>query len=271
MRLPFLITTLAPLASLALLACTANPVTERPQLMLVSGEKAAADAAAAYAELLALAEFRHALNVDRQMVERVRVIASRLISQAALYRPETGGWQWEVNVFLSDVPNAFCLAGGKIGIHSGLLLRVAPTDDELAQVIGHEIAHAISDHGNERASTAMASSLTVRVLVFSQRLNNVVSQVLKDAARIGVNLPNSRLAEAEADRIGMLIAAKAGFDPRAAITLWEKIGAHQVAESSSFLSTHPLPAERIAALQDEADRLRNAGGEVAPRAAQDRP
>jgi len=268
MRLPLLTTMLV---LLALPGCTANPVTERPQLMLVSGEQAVADGAAAYAELLEMADYRHALNGDAKMVERVRAIANRLIPQAVGYRPAIAAWQWEVNVFMSDLPNAFCLAGGKIGVNSGLLLRLAPTDDELAQVIGHEIAHALSDHGRERASTAIASTVSIRALVFSQHLNTVASQLLKDAARVGVNLPNSRLAEAEADRIGMLIAAKAGFDPGAVITLWKKIGAREVAGTSSLLSTHPLPAERIAALQGEADRLRITVGEAAAGGAPDKP
>jgi predicted Zn-dependent protease len=243
---------------LTLVACSTNPVTDRAQLMVISEEQILTGSYSAYADMLDEAALRRALNTDARMTERVRAIAARIIPQAVAYRPKLADWQWEVNVIKSDVSNAFCMPGGKIAVNAALLTRLQPTEDELAQIIGHEIAHALSEHSREKISNATASGYLLNVIGLSPRMNTVSSKVLQNIVEIGIHLPNGRFAEREADQIGTLIAAKAGYDPRAAISLWEKVRAlqdDQAERASTLLSTHPLPAERIAALQEDVARL----------------
>jgi len=147
------------------------------------------------------------------------------------------------------------MPGGKIGINTGLLARLQPTDDELAQIIGHEIAHALSEHTREKISNSTTSTYLLNVVGLSRRMNTVSSKILQQFVEVGVHLPNSRQSELEADQVGTLIAAKAGYDPRAAASLWEKVRALTGEQSSVFLSTHPLPGERISALRVEAEGL----------------
>jgi predicted Zn-dependent protease len=224
--------------------------------MVITEAESMAAASRAYADMIEDASAHGDLNPDLRSAERVRDIAFRIIPHAAAYRPGLADWRWEANVFRSDVANAFCMPGGKIGLNSGLLARLQPTDDELAQVLGHEIAHALSDHSREKISTATTSTYVVNAIGLTRYMNTVSTTLLKNVADVAVNLPNSRVAESEADQVGVLIAAKAGYDPKAAVSLWEKVRALQGEQTSSFLSTHPLPAERIAFLQSEATRLR---------------
>jgi predicted Zn-dependent protease len=141
------------------------------------------------------------------------------------------------------------MAGGRMAIFTGLLLKVDPTDDELAQVMGHEIAHALANHTAERMSVAMASQLGVVAagILLDQSATTIAAGVA--AAQVAVNLPNSRQAEAEADRIGIELAAKAGYDPQAAVTLWQKMAVVGGGKGPpQFLSTHPSDATRQQAL-----------------------
>jgi predicted Zn-dependent protease len=176
-------------------------------------------------------------------VQRVQAISRRLIAQTGTFRPDAAAWRWEVNVFQSDQVNAFCMAGGKIGIYSGLITKLNTTDDELAAVMGHEIAHALREHVREAVSREAGTQLVLGGLGALTgieglaKLGSVVTQVTFD-------LPRSRDAETEADRIGVELAARAGYDPRAAISLWNKMGQVSGGGPPKFLSTHPSPATR---------------------------
>ena len=248
-RFPFLLA-----LTLGVAACQTAPVTGRKQLMLVPESQAIQASTQAYAEVLAPIKKQGKLNNDPAMKARVDKITARLVAQAIKYRPETESWDWQVAVI--DDPktlNAWCMAGGRMAIYSGIITQLSLSDDEIAQVMGHEIAHALAKHTAERMSTAMASEAALQVGAMLLGSDSATSQMtLKAAAAattVGVQLPNSRQQESEADRIGIELAAKAGYDPHAAPKLWEKmLQATGGKGQSDFLSTHPQSEKREAAL-----------------------
>ncbi len=228
-------------------ACATSP-TGRNQFMLVSEEQAIADSKLAYTQMLAPLEREGRIDNDPQVKARVIKITSRLVAQATRMRPDTAKWQWSMKVI--DDPktvNAWCMAGGRMAIYTGLLKKVEPTDDELAQVIGHEIAHALAKHQAEKMSVGLASSIGVFAIGVATDSRVAVTGAAA-AAALAIQLPNSRSAESEADHIGIELAAKAGFDPRAAVTLWRKMSKVGGSRPPQFLSTHPSPDTRIEAL-----------------------
>jgi len=245
---------LAALAALLTLAgCQTNPITGRKQLMLVPEDTAISESKQAYSALLQPLAKEGKVDSNPATVARVREITGRLIAQAVKYRPETQNWEWSVKVI--DDPktvNAWCMAGGKMAIYTGLLQQIQPTDDELAQVMGHEISHALAKHSAEQMSRALAMQAGLGALAITQQnsqYGNLTLTAAQAAAIVGLQLPNSRTAESEADRIGIELAAKAGYDPHAAVTLWEKMA--KVGGGSSrndFLSTHPAPVKRMETL-----------------------
>jgi predicted Zn-dependent protease len=213
--------------------------------MIVSEESAIAASKEAYVEVLRPWEKKGKVDNDRALKTRVNDIAGRLIAQAIKMRPETKRWDWSITVI--DDPkmvNAWAMAGGKMALYTGLVNKIEPTDDELAQVLGHEIAHALAKHHAEKMSVALASDLgAMTVGVLSDQPSMVSTAGL--AASLAVEMPNSRAAESEADHIGMELAAKAGYDPRAAITLWDKMGKGAGSSAPQFLSTHPSSSTRM--------------------------
>jgi predicted Zn-dependent protease len=229
--------------------CATSP-TGRKQLMLVSEGQAISASRQAYVQEMGKYKKEGKLVTDPRLLNRVKVITERLVAQAVKMRPESAKWEWTVEVI--DDPqnvNAWCMAGGRMAVYTGLLLKIDPTDDELAQVMGHEIAHALANHTAERMSVAMASQAGVLAagILLDQSATTIATAAV--AAQVAVNLPNSRAAETEADRIGIELAAKAGFDPRAAITLWQKMAAVGGGKGPpQFLSTHPSDASRQQAL-----------------------
>lgn len=240
---------------LALSGCESNPVTGRSQLMLVSEGMAISESAQAYSALLQPLAKDGKVDSDPATVARVHEITGRLIAQAIRYRPETRELAWSVKVI--DDPktvNAWCMAGGKMAIYTGLIQQIKPTDDELAQVMGHEISHALAKHSAEKMSRAMAMQVGLGALAMTQSDSRYAGLTLtgaQAAAIVALELPNSRTAESEADRIGIELAAKAGYDPRAAVTLWEKmarVGGGDGKSRSDFLSTHPAPVKRMETL-----------------------
>jgi predicted Zn-dependent protease len=229
--------------------CATSP-TGRKQLMLVSEGQAISASRQAYVQEIGKYRKEGKLVTDPRLLNRVKVITERLVAQAVKMRPDSAKWEWTVEVI--DDPqnvNAWCMAGGRMAVYTGLLLKIDPTDDELAQVMGHEIAHALANHTAERMSVAMASQAGVLAagILLDQSATTIATAAV--AAQVAVNLPNSRAAETEADRIGIELAAKAGFDPRAAVTLWQKMAAVGGGKGPpQFLSTHPSDASRQQAL-----------------------
>jgi len=229
---------------LSLAACATSP-TGRHQLMLVSEESAIVSSKEAYLSTVKELEDEGKLEEDRAVNRRVKRITGQLITEAIKIRPETARWEWSVVVI--DDPeqvNAWCMAGGRMAVYTGLLDKVKPTDDELAQVMAHEISHALAKHTAEKMSMQIATSVGVAVVGVASDSKGVALTGAALAAMLAVNLPNSRAAETEADRMGIELAAKAGFNPSAAASLWQKMAAVNKSTPPQFLSTHPSPGNR---------------------------
>ena len=228
---------------------------ERKQTMLVSSDSVNRSAAKAYTQVLAEAQKKGQLNRDAAQLQRVRAIAGRLIPQTGAFRADAPGWNWEVNVITSKDVNAWCMPGGKIAFYTGLIEKLQATDEEIAAVMGHEIAHALREHGRERASQAMAQGIGISVVGALLRLPGGAQDLTQTILDVTFNLPNSRTDEIEADRIGVELAARGGFDPHAAVTLWEKMSKVGGSQPPQFLSTHPSHASRIKDLRGDADKV----------------
>ena len=233
----------------ALVAACATSPTGRRQLMLVSEQQAISASRQAYVQEIGKAKQQGKLVTDQRVLKRVEVITERLVAQAIVMRPDSAQWQWSVEVI--DEPktvNAWCMAGGRMAIYTGLLLKVDPTDDELAQVMGHEIAHALANHSAERMSVAMAGQAGVIAAGLMSDNPGQAMAMAAVAAKVALDLPNSRTAETEADRIGIELAARAGYDPRAAVDVVAEDGrsrgrrAAGVAEHASERPAAPAAA-----------------------------
>lgn len=235
---------------LAFLSACATSPTGRRQLMLVSEDQAIAASKQQYLATMSELSKEGKLVKDPKLVKRIDTITGRLIAQAIDMRPATADWEWSVEVIDDpEMVNAWCMAGGRMAIYTGLINKIDPTDDELAQVMGHEISHALANHTAERMSVAMATSVGVLAAGVLSDKPAITMAGAAGAAAVAITLPNSRKSETEADRIGIELAAKAGYDPRAAATLWEKMGKAGGKGPPQFLSTHPAPQNRQATLQ----------------------
>ena len=256
----------AALAMVWLAACSTTTEqgavgVERKQLLLVSSAEMDQAAAAAYQNVLKEQTPKGNVNKDPQQVERVRGIAKRLIPQTGVFRKDAPDWKWEVNVLTSPEVNAWCMPGGKIAVYTGIIENLQITDDELAAVMGHEISHALREHGRERASqqaaTGVGASLAgVVAEIFLPGSGQLATAGAGAAGQLAYNLPYSRLQETEADRMGVELAARAGYDPRAAIALWQKMGKLSSGGAPpQLLSTHPSHETRIKDLEVFAQRV----------------
>jgi len=246
------------LSGAALIAgCAAVQTTEsgavgvdRKQYMssLVSEQALVQEAQKQYTSIVSQARAQGALDTNTAQTNRVKTIAQRLIGQVGVFRPDAIQWNWEVHVLNSDEVNAWCMPGGKIAVYSGMINQLKLTDAELAAVIGHEMAHALREHSREQVSQQVAADVGLSVLsaltgsAATADLGGKLTEVM-------FTLPNSRTHETEADRMGVELAARAGYDPRAAITLWQKMGSLSAGSAPpEFLSTHPSAASRTADL-----------------------
>jgi len=228
---------------------------ERQQSMLVSSEQMNQGAEKAYRDVLAQAKKQGALDTSPAQVERIRAIAARLIPQSAVFRKDAAAWKWETHVITSKEVNAWCMPGGKIAVYTGLIEQLKASDGELAAVMGHEIAHALREHGRERASQAMAQGIAISVIGAVAGLPAGTGDLSQMALDLTFNLPNSRTHEQEADRIGVELAARAGYDPRDAVSLWEKMQKLGGGQPPQFLSTHPSHETRIADLKQYSEKV----------------
>jgi len=230
-------------------ACATSP-TGRKQFMLVSPESAILESKKAYLSTVSDFDQNDLLIDDPKTADRVATITGRLVSEAVALYPQTQSWEWSVAIVDDDeTVNAWCMAGGRMAVYTGLFQQLKLTDDEFAQIMGHEISHALANHTAERMSRAMATNLGVVAVGVASDQSALALGGAALAAKVALELPNSRTAESEADQIGLELATRAGYDPDAAVTLWQKMaevgGGGRPAE---FLSTHPSPANRQAAL-----------------------
>jgi predicted Zn-dependent protease len=228
---------------------------EREQKMLVSTEQVDEGAAKAYAQELAKARKQGVLNENPKQVARVREIANRLIPQVRVFREDATNWDWQINVQTSKDLNAYCMPGGKIMVYTGLIEKLELTDAELAAVIGHEIAHALREHSRERISRAYAQQLVLAGAAVAAGVGGRTLDLANQVATVTFQLPHSREQEAEADRMGLELMARAGYDPNAAVSVWQKMGKESSGGPPEFLSTHPSGESRIEDLQAAIPRV----------------
>lgn len=216
---------------------------------LVPADEIEASAAKQYAEMLSQAASQKALAPpDHPQIKRLRAIAQRLTPYAEAWNPRAKSWKWEINLIGSKQVNAFCMPGGKIAFYTGILDQLQLTDDEVAQVMGHEIAHALREHARARMGKSAATNLGAGVL--SQLLG--LGDIGRTVTNYGVQLLNmtfSRSDETEADLVGLELAARAGYDPQAGVTLWRKMAANNKGAPPQWLSTHPAGTTRIADIE----------------------
>jgi len=244
------ITTFALLGCCLLSACATSP-TGRNQLMLISPEAAIVESQKAYVSTVKQLDDENKLLDDPLLADRVQVITGRLVTVAVEQYPHTAGWEWSVALIDGpDTVNAWCMAGGRMAVYSGLFAKLKLTDAEFAQIMGHEISHALANHTAEQMSVAMATSMGVIAAGVAADNNQAALAGAALAAQLAITLPNSRTAETEADRMGIELAARAGYDPQAAVTLWQKMARAGGSAPVEFLSTHPSPGNREKTLQD---------------------
>lgn len=222
---------------------------ERKQYIAVDPQALSQQSAQMYIKEVQTARAKGLLNTDPKLYQRVQKITQKLIPQTVVFRPDARNWKWEVNVVNQNEPNAYCLPGGKIIVYSGLVTQLKASDGELAAVIGHEIAHALREHAAERISVAQRNQTIAGLgaTLLGKQTGYDFSNIANLGANIFFNLPNNRTQETEADRIGLELMARAGYNPNDAISLWKKMIADGD-NSAAWMSTHPSGSQRIADL-----------------------
>jgi predicted Zn-dependent protease len=239
----------APLAAVAQQQEGVNVGKNSAFTNLVSADTVERSSKQQYAQMLQQAAAKNALApADNAQLKRLRAIAQRLIPYAIPWNERAKQWQWEVNLIGSTQINAFCMPGGKIAFYSGILKTLKLSDDEVAMVMGHEIAHALREHARERMGKNAATGIGASVISQLFGLGQIGQTVTNYGAQL-LTLEFSRSNESEADLVGMELAARAGFDPRAGVTLWQKMGAANKGAPPQWLSTHPSGNTRIADIE----------------------
>ena len=222
---------------------------------LVPAEQVEAAAAQQYAQMLRQAQQQNALlPASHPQVVRLRSIAERIIPFAASWNGRSRQWRWEVNLLGSDQVNAFCMPGGKIAFYSAILSKLKLSDDEVATIMGHEVAHALREHARERMGKTMATRLGANVLSSVFGLGSLGDAALNYGGQL-LTLKFSREDETEADLVGMDLAARSGYNPAAGVTLWQKMMGASKGAPPEWVSTHPAGDTRIRDIQGKLPRV----------------
>ncbi|MFM6927255.1 MAG: M48 family metallopeptidase [Bdellovibrio sp.] len=252
---------LAFLGGLSLLTSCASTTeqgaigVERKQMMLVSSEEINASAAQSYAQTIKDAQAKGNLDRDKAQLQRVTNISKKLIPQTTIFRKDAGQWKWEVHVISSNDVNAYCMPGGKIVFYTGIIEKLNMTDGEIAAVMGHEIAHALREHGRERVSEELVKQKGLELLVMTGRIDQSYANIANTLTNVVISLPHSRGQETEADDIGVELMARAGYNPHEALSLWKKMGALGGDKPPQILSTHPSDSTRLAGISSLLPRV----------------
>ena len=244
-------------SSVLLSACvsttTAGTIsTDRKQLLIYSNSEIQRMADTYYREMLAEERSKGKLDTNTALVTRVRKIAANIAPQVAVLRPDAANWDWKAHVVTEDTINAYVMPNAKIVFYTGIIEELNLTDAEIAAIMGHEMAHALREHSREKMSHSMATSTSLGIASAVLGLGNSGMQALGLAGTLGLQLPHSRSQETEADRIGLELMARAGYNPQAAVSVWQKMEAREEVKGTkriAFMSTHPTPGNRIMDLQ----------------------
>ncbi len=251
-------------ATLLLAGCQAVNTTsggavgvERKQYMfsMLSSQQVDQMYAQSYQQTLGEAASKGVLVRSGATLRRLRGIAGDLIAQAPIFRPDAAQWDWQVNLIRADELNANCGPGGKIIFFTGLIDKLDLNDDEIAAIMGHEMAHALREHSREAMSKAYGVAMARQGAGALLGLGEESLALADTVVQYSLTLPNSRGNENEADLIGLELAARAGYDPNAAISLWQKMARAGNGAPPEFMSTHPSSGSRIAALQAAIPRV----------------
>ena len=229
--------------------CTTNPYTNRSQFLLIPESQEVQMGNRAYAQ--ALNDPKIVISRNPAEIEPVQRVAERIIAAAkqSKYAKRAESFQWEVTVIKADgTKNAWALPGGKIAVYTGIFPE-AKNENGLAAIMGHEVVHALARHGAERVSQHTAADLGMRIAGAALNMKPLTHTLAMQALGIGVLLPFSRGHESEADYIGLLLAAEAGYDPRESVGLWKRMAKSSKGAPPEFLSTHPSHDTRIQELQ----------------------
>ena len=258
---------IASICLLALLAgCSSVPLTGRKQLLLVSDQEVLSASLTQYSDYMKTAK-KSSSGKDAATVTRVgkKIAAAteQYLRQSGM-QDEIKNFSWEFNLVKDDQVNAFCMPGGKIVVYEGLM-NLVESDDELAVVLGHEVAHAVAKHSNERMSQQLVAQYGAQILGAavankSQAVQTVASSVYGIGAQYGVMLPFSRKHESEADYMGLILMTMAGYNPDVAVHFWEKMSAGSGGKVPEFMSTHPSDARRIADIEKELPAIKKSLG-----------
>lgn len=237
-------------------SCSTSP-TGRSQFLIISPESAIQQSRGAYQQAVEALRDDDEISQDRLLESRVRRVTGRVVTAAVENFPKSINWDWSV-VIVDDAEtvNAWCMAGGKMAVYTGLFEQLELTDAEFAQIMGHEISHALADHTAERMSRAMAIQLGLVAVNAATDGSRSAGQNAELLAQVALELPNSRVAEREADALGMRLATLAGYDAEAAVTLWQKMSSLGGDRPPDFLSTHPAPNDRQARLNQMIPAMR---------------
>lgn len=222
---------------------------DRKQLLLVSSQEIQQLSNRQFARTVTEARKQGKLDTNRRQLRRLQRISKRIIAEVGVFRPEAKNWAWEVHTIKSKQLNAYVSPGGKIMFYTGIIDRLELTDAEIAAIMGHEVAHALREHARERISTQMASQVGIGILAQAAGLSAGQVNTAQMVSQLGLGLPHNRRQESEADVLGLELTARAGYDPRAAISLWKKMRKASKGEPPAFLSTHPNSGQRIQKLQ----------------------
>ncbi len=222
---------------------------------LVPAEQVEQSAAKQYEQMMEEAQSKGALLPNNHaQVKRLRAIARKIIPYSYEWNPRARSWKWEVNLIASNQINAFCMPGGKIAFYTGLVEKLKLTDDEVAMIMGHEIAHALREHARERmgknAATGMGANLLSQVLGLGQ-----IGQTVTSYGAQLLTLKFGREDESEADLVGMELSARAGYDPRAGVSLWRKMSEANRSAPPQWLSTHPSGKTRITDIESNLPKV----------------
>lgn len=220
---------------------------QRSQFMMISAAQIDRMSAISFEQQAKAAQKKKILITTGPEYERLKTIANRLIPQTAAFRDDTRNWNWGLQLIDSPLVNATCAPGGRITFYTGIINKLNLTDDEIAAIMGHEIAHAVREHGREQVSQALAQNIISNVALAAAGASSAQSiDAANQIMQYVLVLPNSRQNEREADAIGLELAARGGYDPRAAISLWQKMGKESQGKNPpEFLSTHPSNENRI--------------------------
>lgn len=243
-----------------LTACASSTQTgltgiNRSQLQIIPAETLNMSAQEQYSEIINEAKKQGVIDKNSATAKRVNTIFQRLIPQTKHFRADSDQFQWTINVIQSNELNAFAMPGGKMVVYSGIVERLTLSDDEIAAIVGHEIAHVLREHSREKVSQQLLKTSGISLVSSVLGLGDAGDSLLQQAGDVAFSLPFSRTMEGEADTIGLELMALAGYNPNAAVTLWQKMAKASGNNGSSILSTHPSSPERIQNLQSQIPKV----------------